>query len=122
MPAGNGTGPNGMGPMTGRGAGYCAGNASPGYANPGYGAGFGRGGGFGFGRGGAYGAGRGRRFGFYATGTPGWIRYGVNPGIQAQAPDSESTRQALQRQADVLGSELEMVKKRLDEMDKEKAE
>ena len=33
MPAGDGTGPNGLGPMTGRSAGYCAGNAAPGYAN-----------------------------------------------------------------------------------------
>ncbi len=35
MPRGNGTGPNGMGPMTGRGAGYCAGYAAPGYASQG---------------------------------------------------------------------------------------
>lgn len=34
MPGGDGTGPMGMGPMTGRGAGYCAGNDVPGYANP----------------------------------------------------------------------------------------
>lgn len=47
MPAGNGTGPMGMGSMTGRGAGYCSGSAAPGYAN---GGGFG-GGGFGFGGG-----------------------------------------------------------------------
>jgi len=34
MPFGNGTGPRGMGPMTGRGAGYCAGFGTPGFANP----------------------------------------------------------------------------------------
>jgi len=34
MPAGDGTGPMGMGPMTGRAAGYCAGYPAPGYANP----------------------------------------------------------------------------------------
>lgn len=34
MPRGDGTGPMGMGQMTGRGAGYCAGLAAPGYANP----------------------------------------------------------------------------------------
>lgn len=34
MPGGDGTGPMGMGPMTGRGAGYCAGFEVPGYANP----------------------------------------------------------------------------------------
>lgn len=34
MPRGNGTGPLGMGPMTGRGAGYCAGFPAPGFTNP----------------------------------------------------------------------------------------
>jgi len=32
MPNGNGTGPVGVGPMTGRGAGYCAGNNAPGWS------------------------------------------------------------------------------------------
>lgn len=40
MPRGNGTGPVGMGPKTGRGAGYCTGHNTPGYAHsPGYGRG-----------------------------------------------------------------------------------
>ena len=34
MPFGDGTGPRGMGPMTGRGAGYCTGSGQPGFANP----------------------------------------------------------------------------------------
>ena len=34
MPRGNGTGPMGLGPMTGRAAGYCAGFGLPGYMNP----------------------------------------------------------------------------------------
>jgi len=34
MPRGDGTGPAGMGPMTGRGAGYCAGYPVPGFMNP----------------------------------------------------------------------------------------
>ncbi len=34
MPRGDGTGPMGMGPMTGRGAGYCAGFSVPGFMNP----------------------------------------------------------------------------------------
>lgn|GEM_PF-490466 len=33
MPRGDGTGPGGMGPMTGRAAGYCAGYPVPGYMN-----------------------------------------------------------------------------------------
>ena len=34
MPRGDGTGPMGMGPMTGRAAGFCAGYGMPGYMNP----------------------------------------------------------------------------------------
>ena len=75
MPRGDGTGPAGMGPMTGRAAGYCAGYSVPGYMNPVAGGGyFGRGRGFGFyGRGG----GRGWRNGYYATGLPGYARAGM---------------------------------------------
>ena len=47
MPRGDGTGPNGMGPMTGRGAGPCAGFPRPGYVNAGgYCGGFSHGRGF----------------------------------------------------------------------------
>jgi hypothetical protein len=34
MPGGDNTGPEGAGPMTGRGAGYCGGFADAGFANP----------------------------------------------------------------------------------------
>jgi hypothetical protein len=34
MPFGDGTGPMGLGPMTGRGAGFCAGFGMPGSTNP----------------------------------------------------------------------------------------
>jgi len=37
MPLGDGTGPAGFGPMTGRAAGYCAGYPVPGYINPRFG-------------------------------------------------------------------------------------
>lgn len=37
MPRGDGTGPAGLGPMTGRAAGHCAGYDGPGYFNPGAG-------------------------------------------------------------------------------------
>ena len=43
MPRGDRTGPQGMGPMTGRAAGYCAGYDAPGYANSAPGRGYGRG-------------------------------------------------------------------------------
>ena len=59
MPGGDRTGPLGWGPMTGRGAGYCAGYPVPGYLNPIPGRGW-----FGVGRGGfPWGGGRGRFFG-----------------------------------------------------------
>lgn len=70
MPFGDGTGPRGLGPMTGRGAGYCAGFGMPGFYNPvpgggygGYGFGPGRGWGRGMGRGRGRGSGRGRGLG-----------------------------------------------------------
>ena len=37
MPRGDGTGPAGKGPKTGRGLGYCAGYDSPGYTKSGRG-------------------------------------------------------------------------------------
>jgi len=45
MPRGDGTGPAGMGSMTGRGAGFCAGFRVPGFQNssPGRGLGLGHG-------------------------------------------------------------------------------
>ncbi|MCK4450947.1 MAG: DUF5320 domain-containing protein, partial [Anaerolineae bacterium] len=69
MPAGDRTGPMGMGPMTGRAAGFCAGYDAPGYVNAIPGRGFWgrgwRGGGRGWG-----GGGRGWRHMYYATGLP----------------------------------------------------
>ncbi|MBU1966248.1 MAG: DUF5320 domain-containing protein [Proteobacteria bacterium] len=70
MPGGDRTGPMGMGPRTGWGAGFCAGYGVPGFLNPGYGAG----GAFFGGRGG-----RGRRNRFFATGVPGWQYFAGNP-------------------------------------------
>jgi len=63
MPRGDRTGPMGEGPMTGRGAGYCAGYDVPGCDNPGVSRGFGMGLGRGFGRGRGFGMGRGMRYG-----------------------------------------------------------
>jgi hypothetical protein len=62
MPRGDGTGPMGWGPMTGRGMGYCAGFNAPGYMIPGPGMGYGRG--RGRGRGFGRGMGYGRGFGY----------------------------------------------------------
>lgn len=67
MPFGDGTGPGGMGPMTGRGAGYCTGYNQPGTFSqvPRGGSGFSWRrpfGFFGFGWGRGRGRGRGRRW------------------------------------------------------------
>lgn len=122
MPRGNGTGPMGMGAMTGRGMGFCAGYESPGYANmiPGGSAWscFGRGRGFRNG-------GRGWRQGFAATGLPGWMRfgdYGAPYGNRAPYPqaDPEMEKQALKTQADFLQSELDRIRKRLEDIDAER--
>ncbi|HUU26805.1 MAG TPA: DUF5320 domain-containing protein [archaeon] len=69
MPFGNRTGPMGFGPLTGRGAGYCAGYTVPGYMNPVPGIGMGSG----------RGRGMGWRHCYYATGLPGWARAGRAP-------------------------------------------
>jgi len=69
MPGGDGTGPMGFGPMTGRAAGYCAGFPVPGFMNPWGGGGFwgrGRGRGFGGGWGRGFGRGWGRGWGWGA--------------------------------------------------------
>ena len=102
MPRGNGTGPMGRGPMTGRAAGYCAGNGQPGVANPVAGCG----GGFGRGMGG--GSGRGFRNMFFATGLPGWARSGGAP-----APAGMNEKQVLKSQADALQAQLDTVRQRL---------
>lgn len=117
MPRGNATGPMGMGPITGRMAGYCAGYNVPGYMNNipgrGFGMGFGRGAGFG-GRGGR-GGGFGFRNRFFATGVPGWSWYGGMAAFDQKA-DPEFEKQALGNQAEILQSELDAIKKRLEEL------
>lgn len=113
----------GMGPMTGRAAGFCGGYGMPGYASPAFGRGFGMGYGRGrgtWGRGG--GGGRGWRHWFYATGVPGWARfggYGVPYGFPAQgsSADAETEKRALSNQAEALQGELDAVKKRLDDLE-----
>ena len=123
MPGGDRTGPAGMGPMTGRAAGYCAGNAVPGFVNtvPGRGLFGGRGG-----------RGRGRRNWFHATGLTGWQRaaagmpafggvgaYGV-PYVAPFAPavtNPEQEIDLLKRQAEYFANALEGIKKRLEELE-----
>lgn len=100
MPGGDGTGPAGMGAMTGRAAGFCAGWGATGFANnlPGRGLGMGYG--------------RGRRF----LGR-GFGRGGYGRGFFTYSLDSESEKRVLKSQADALHSELEFIKKRLSEIE-----
>lgn len=113
MPGGDRTGPAGMGPMTGRGAGYCAGYTAPGYANPvaygGRGGGFGRGRGgmgMGFGRGGGMGLGRG------------WGRaYGAGFQAAPQPVAPVNELDALKAQADYFGEMLKDIQGRISELE-----
>ncbi len=77
MPRGDRTGPWGLGPMTGRGMGYCAGFPGPGFMSPG--PGFGSGRGFGFGRGFGRGLGFGRGRGWSRAGFGGFGGYPYPP-------------------------------------------
>ncbi len=116
MPYGDGTGPAGYGPMTGRSGGFCAGYATPGYANPIPGRGFG----------GGRGRGRGWRHRFYATGLPGRQRQAdLQPSWGRPWPDAAPTAppaareqelEALKGQAEYLEQTLSNIRKRLDEL------
>lgn len=123
MPWGDGTGPLGLGPMTGRRAGYCAGFPVPGCMNP-----------IGFG-----GWGRGRRFRFWArvTGLPGWYRARVglppfgapqvlipvaNPyaSREDEIKSLEEERRAIAEEIKALREELKEVERRINELKKKK--
>ena len=117
MPGGDGTGPNGMGPMTGRAAGFCAGNAVPGFQNPARGWGF-----FGRGRGGG---GRGRRNRYWATGLTGWQRaaWGAPPVVpMAPAVDRDKELQALKGQAEYLENALNEIRQRMENLEAKPSE
>jgi hypothetical protein len=110
MPAGDGTGPMGMGPMTGGARGYCAGYPAPGGVRPGSGRTFlgrgayrgaGRSAGLGFG-----GGGRGWRHWYYATGLPRWARWAVPPAAVQGAPYTGPSReQEIDTRMDELSQE-----------------
>jgi len=101
----------GMGPMTGRAAGFCAGYSIPGYANPVAGRGF-----WGRGRGG--GGGWGRRNWFHATGLPFWAR--MAQGFFG-APSAEQEREALRQQSQQLQESLDAIHRRIEDLEKERS-
>lgn len=123
MPGGDGTGPAGMGPMTGRAAGFCAGYPVPGYMNPIGGRGYG-------------GWGRGRGFGWARAtqGMPAWgggvspyaydspvnpYAYGGAPFAPAITPQQELD--GLKGQAEYLEDSLDGIKKRIEELESQKS-
>jgi len=99
MPRRDGSGPAGIGPMTGRGLGKCLAYGIPLVA--GAVAAFSRGGGFGFGRG----LGRGN----------GWRNMAGT--VALSAPDDELS--VLKNQAEILESNLKGIKERISELEKE---
>jgi len=117
----------GMGPMTGRAAGYCGDYYAPGWANPVPGRAFGRGGAWG-GRGGRGGGWRHRNW-YYATGVPGWARFGYGPtwgapeamgyGPYAPAPTREQETEFLRQQAEWLKQQLDAIGQRIEELSEE---
>jgi len=132
MPRGDGTGPMGMGPMTGRGAGYCAGFPSPGFMNPiggRLGLGLGRGRGRAFSSYGYYGAGRFPNIPYApypAYGGTGTMPYGfpqaagITPGAApfATGPSPEQELSFLKDQGSVLKSQIDQINSRIKELEK----
>lgn len=115
MPGGDRTGPIGAGPMTGRGAGYCAGFDLPGFANnvP-AGRGQARGRGFAFYRKGmGLGRARGRGFGFRSyPDVP--TTYNENTGFER---DVETSIRSLEQEQRILREELDNINKKLDNLE-----
>lgn len=129
MPGGDRTGPAGMGPMTGRAVGFCAGYPVPGYQNSVGGRGY-----WGWGKG-FRGGGRGWRNWYYATGLPGWARasYGWPAGGAAISPfayggasfapglSAQDELNSLKGQAEYLEDALDGIKKRIEEIESQKS-
>ena len=98
MPRGDGTGPNGEGPMTGKGLGYCAGFNMPGFMNCGFGRGFGRG------------MGRGRGFAWRARAMQ------VMPVQQPAVLTEADEKKILEAELEDIKSEMKEIEKRLKEL------
>lgn len=100
MPARDGTGPSGLGPMTGRGLGYCTGYYAPGYANPIPGRGY-------WGRG----FGRGYGYGIYLAPYPYETPY------RPPYSSTQDEKAILTEQAREIENELKAIKERISELE-----
>ncbi len=119
MPGGDGTGPAGLGSMTGRAAGYCAGYGAPGFMTGMPGREFGR-----WPRGGGRYGGRNR---FYGTALTDWQRpaysYPGGPyGMPYEEPLSPSLNKeeelnVLKGQAENLENTLNGIRKRIEKIE-----
>lgn len=109
MPGGDRTGPMGAGPMTGRGAGYCAGANVPGGVNNIAG------------RGPGAGMGRGRGLGRGVCRGLGWMGAIAAGGLLANSlwnkPSKANEKNLLRNQADQLEETLANIKQRLSQLD-----
>ena len=106
MPGGDRTGPLGLGPGTGWGIGFCRGYAYPGYSRIR----------------GAFGRGAGYRNMYWATGVPGWQRYGWYgryPGFEPfGVPVTEEDEvRFLQQEAEDLEQALKDIRNRLQKLE-----
>jgi len=112
---GDGTGPEGMGARTGRGAGYCTGNTIPGYQNTTVPR-------LGLGRAGFRGRGGGYRNIHNATGLTSWQRNA--PSISSVNTQPTITKEqrldALKKQAELLKNELDAITRQIKEMEPKK--
>lgn len=105
MPRGDGTGPRGFGPRTGRGLGYCNGYDSPGFTR-----GYGCGRGYGYGRGNRQGYGRGY----------GWNDRSYYPPAEPYAGVSEKT--LIENEIKAMNDQLKALQNRLDAINNPKSE
>jgi hypothetical protein len=108
MPTGDRTGPLGLGPRSGHGAGYCGGAAAPGFFTRASGPGFG------------FGAGRGWRHRYWARTLPGWMRSGTLPTLFSESESAEVLKEILTRRVNELEQEISLAKQRLERLTREK--
>jgi hypothetical protein len=108
MPRGDGTGPAGMGPMTGRAAGYCAGYNMPGYMNP-----------YGGRMGGGFGWGRGRFWGYRHPPAFWGAPYGYGTVPYAAPYSAGQEKEALQEQVKFFEDQIASVRKRIEDLESE---
>jgi hypothetical protein len=101
MPAQDGTGPLGRGPLTGGGRGNCSGTAARGPV-------------------GGFGRGRGYRNRYYATGLPVWARQAdTGPAVAASGQGPREEVALLRDQAEALRSRLGDIEERLKQFETE---